>query len=232
MLSLVKRGDIPHNCKELQEYDDDAHRMKSFKESFYLTSESFNINCYLKKAQLRRDHSHRIADIERAKYVIRFEVQCKYDKTFREKEAIKRNLFGMEKCNYSIAKELLSNLKTIPTAVHYFEKVITTGDYYPLKTAIAMVEARYYRQPRRERIIATLKLVSKHKSIARARTYCTTEQTDDQEGLLIVGDFNLSLQNLVGIGINPVTIPRRWKIKHIPNLLTRYKEMVESGELR
>jgi hypothetical protein len=138
----------------------------------------------------------------------------------------------MEQCNYSVAKELLSDLKTIPTVVHYFEKVVTTGDYYPLKTAIAMVEAKHYRSQRRERIIATLRLIAKHKSIARARTYCTTEQTDDQEGLLTIGDFNLSLQDLVGIGINPVTIPRRWKIKHIPNLLTRYKEMVESGELQ
>ena len=40
-----------------------------------------------------------------------------------------------------------------------------------------------------------------------------------------IDDFNRSLRELSEIGINPVTIPREWGIKHIPNLMRVYKQI-------
>ena len=37
-------------------------------------------------------------------------------------------------------------------------------------------------------------------------------------------DFNRSLKDLDDMLINPVTIPRRWNIKYIPNLLRAYDD--------
>ena len=39
-------------------------------------------------------------------------------------------------------------------------------------------------------------------------------------------DFNRSLKDLDAILVNPVTIPRRWEIEHIPNPLQAYNANV------
>jgi len=220
VMLLLKRGDILPNCKEYTEYDFEvSHRKKSYEHSFYLVSDSFNINLYWKYEQLKEELPFRIADIERTKHLIRFEVQQKYNKIYHAKSKIK----GMN--NYDTTKHLLSNAETSFTAESYFEQVVKTGDYYTLKKAISLVEAIPFRRHRHNRVIETLKLVSKHKSIARAREQLRTSEN----ATLTVEQFNWSLQDLSEMGINPVTIPRRWKIKHIPNLLKEFKRLRALG---
>lgn len=46
-----------------------------------------------------------------------------------------------------------------------------------------------------------------------------------------VTDFNRSLKDLDRILVNPVTIPRRWNIGHIPNLLRAYDDSIYVEEL-
>ena len=44
-------------------------------------------------------------------------------------------------------------------------------------------------------------------------------------------EFKRSLNDLDKILVNPVTIPRRWGIRHIPNLLSAYYDSVYEEQL-
>jgi hypothetical protein len=44
---------------------------------------------------------------------------------------------------------------------------------------------------------------------------------------MAVAEFNRSLNELDDINVNPVTIPRDWKINHIPNILRYYDDMTD-----
>lgn len=43
--------------------------------------------------------------------------------------------------------------------------------------------------------------------------------------------FKRTLGDLASLGINPVTIPREWGIKHIPNLLYAYFDKVSEERI-
>ena len=43
--------------------------------------------------------------------------------------------------------------------------------------------------------------------------------------------FNKALKELDNILVNPVTIPRRWDVKHIPNLLRAYYDSIYEEQL-
>ena len=91
IMNLVKRSNIPPHYKEWMEYDKTSHRMKSKPESFYLCSKSVNINCYSKYLQLLNRSKENVDKgydpipqeiIDASHDIIRFEVQCKYFKTY------------------------------------------------------------------------------------------------------------------------------------------------------
>ena len=44
--------------------------------------------------------------------------------------------------------------------------------------------------------------------------------------------FKRTLGDLASLGINPVTIPREWGIKHIPNLLYAYFDKVSEEKFK
>ena len=91
IMNLIKRSDIPPHYKEWTEYDDTSHRKKSRPESFYLCSKSVNVNCYSKYLQLLNRSEENVEKgyapipqeiIDASRSIIRFEVQCKYHKTY------------------------------------------------------------------------------------------------------------------------------------------------------
>lgn len=91
VMALIRRGDIPPHYEEWTQYDERSHRMKSSPDSFYLTSQSVNINCYRKSVELQKrmekeskkaEPSITQATVDEAQDVIRFEVQCKYHKVY------------------------------------------------------------------------------------------------------------------------------------------------------
>ena len=71
-------------------------------------------------------------------------------------------------------------------------------------------------------MLYALETVKKHHGIAKAKSKLHGPDLDD---------FKKSLKDLDSLLINPVTIPRRWGIKHIPNLLRVYQEMNYDEEL-
>jgi hypothetical protein len=83
MMKLIKMGDIPAHYEERIKYDPISHRKKTSPISFYLVSASVVVNCYDKYAQLEKlknDEKHPCENIEAAKNLIRFEIQCKNQK--------------------------------------------------------------------------------------------------------------------------------------------------------
>ena len=58
-------------------------------------------------------------------------------------------------------------------------------------------------------------MVKDHGGIAKAKAQLNNLELDN---------FKRSLKDLDDILVNPVTIPRRWNIPHIPNLLRAYYE--------
>lgn len=98
IMKLIKRSNIPDGFNEWKEYDDISHRMKSKYNSFYLESQSVTINCYLKYDELvERLNDPRIGryssitqdTLDKARQVIRFEVQCKQRKIHKMLEKAK-----------------------------------------------------------------------------------------------------------------------------------------------
>ena len=97
-----------------------------------------------------------------------------------------------------------------------FYRILRKGDYFTLEIARNIVESYHFKRNKEERIIYALELVNKYRGIARAKAMLHGLDLDD---------FKRSLNDLDKMLVNPVTIPRRWNIKHVPNLLCAYDEM-------
>lgn len=212
IMSLIKRGDIPAHYKEFIEYDNVSHRSKSKSGSFYLISKSANINCYSKYIELRERSSKAGLSpvpqtvIDSARNIIRFEVQCKYRKTYTAALSAERN--GNHDTNKYEA--LLSCMSCDTEIEYYFKKIIKKGDWYSLREAINIVGFQNFNKQKERRLINVLQTVNQCRSLAKAKGLYQGAELDT---------FKKSLNDLSSLNINPVTIPKEWGIKHIPNLL-------------
>ena len=224
IMNLIKRSDIPPHYKEWTEYDDTSHRKKSRPESFYLCSNSANINYYSKYLQLQnrsQENEEKGFDpipqetIDASHDIIRFEVQCKYFKTYALNKKAENS--GNECSNKY--KSLLAPLTCIEIISSYYEKVIGKGDWYTLSEAVQIIQSKNFNIQREQRYIDTLKYVSQCRSIAKAKA--------SYQGNELLA-FKQTLKELADLNINPVTIPREWNIKYIPNFLKAYfNELME-----
>lgn len=226
IMELIRRGNIPPHYKEFMEYDETAHRMKSKPGSFYLMNSSANINCYSKLVSLQnrseKRESRGLSPIPQATFdsahgIIRFEVQCKYNKMYTLSKRAEAS--GNHDCNKY--ESLLSHEMCADVISQYFDKVIGKGDWHTLQDAIHIIKSQNYNKQRRERLIETLKFVNQCRSLAKAKT---VYQGSD------LADFKRTLKELSSLNINPVTIPKDWAIKHIPNLLYAYYDKVQQEE--
>lgn len=218
IIDLIKRSDIPSAFTEYTEYDEISHRKKPKSDSFYLMCQSVHINCYRKVAELqqRAEIGNRRmtscvsqATINEAQDIIRFEVQCKYLKVYSlSKEAKKAGYTAATEFEYLLGDRMCRNI-----IEYYFKKTIGYGDWYSLKDAIAKIQSHNFNRQKGNRLIEALNCVNQCRSLAKAKALY---QGND---LLA---FNRTLNDLSDLNINPVTIPRDWGIKQIPNLLCEY----------
>ena len=77
-----------------------------------------------------------------------------------------------------------------------------------------MILRRNFKLQKEHRLISTLEFVNSMRGIANAKSALKNADNSDE--------FNRSLRELNELGINPVTIPKDWGIKTIPNLLCTY----------
>ena len=209
MIKLIKRGNIPTHYSEWVDDDDD-----SAKSSFYLESKSVTINCYWKHKQLKENFND-CPDSETSKNLIRFEVQCKYLKTYLLSKDIKRK---QELSESDVIREMLSEDFCKEIIKKYFNKVIRRGDYFTLNEAIRQVQLQHFSKKKEARLIMELRRINQFRGIYKVRAAL---QGDELE------IFRRTLRDLSEINVNPVTIPREWNITRIPNLLDAYDRRVE-----
>lgn len=226
IINLLRRGDIPPSYQEWTEYDEKACRNKRKPESFYLYNSSTTINCYSKYMQLVNQSKENQEKgyspiptriLESAQDIIRFEVQCKYHKTFSLNQ--KADLLGNHDLNKY--KTLLGHDFYNEQIHSYWNKVIGKGDWYSMQEAIRIIEAKHFNSQKERHLIEALHLISLHRSIATAKSLLEKKELDT---------FKYTLNELSKLNINPVTIPKRWNIGHIPNLLYIYYRKARAAE--
>lgn len=227
IINLLKRGDIPSSYQEWTKYDEKARRNKSRPESFYLYNSSITINCYSKYMQLinrsKENQKRGFAPIspkilESAQDIIRFEVQCKYHKTFTLNQ--KAESLGDHETNKH--KTLLHHNFYNKEIHYYWNKVIGKGDWYSMQEATRIIHSKHFNSQHENRLIEALRFVSRHRSIATAKSLLNGYELEA---------FKRTLNELSSININPVTIPTRWNICHIPNLLYAYCDRAKTAQL-
>lgn len=218
IMNLIKRSDIPPHYKEWMIYDNKAHRMKSRPESFYLKSNSVNINYYSKYMQLLNISQEKVENgfnpieqeiLDASQNIYRFEVQYKYYKIYSlSQEAAKAG-----DLSYNKYKSLLNPVKCIEIVSDYYKKTIGKGDWYALSDAMQIVKSKNFNSQKEQRLITALKYISDCRSLSKAKSSYPQKQ---------LRAFKQTLDELSNLNINPVTIPREWNIRHIPNLLKTY----------
>lgn len=194
-IKLFQRGDKPSNFNEL--YCPISKTSKQIDGSLYLFNKSVTINFYDKENEVL---SKKI-DANPCKNILRLEVQCKKSKT--NYISIK-NEFGNR-----FAKNFFDEQLSLNHIRYYYDKIIGSGDYYTLGEAIRIVEESKYTRKTKDKLIEVLKAVSKHRSIWKARENSTYNPNC----------FNRYLKQIRGLGVNPVTIPERWGIDKLENLI-------------
>ena len=226
VMKLIKRGDIPSHYKEWTEYDDTARRWKSKPSSFYLMNNSANINCYNKYMELQERSQDRESKglspipqitLDMAQGIIRFEIQCKYLKTYVLN--CKADKAGDHERNKY--KCMLSHASCLNTVKYYYKKSIGKGDWYTLQDAVHIIHSKHFNRQKEKRLIAALAQVNQCRSLYKAKS---AYEGDDLKA------FKKTLSDLSSLGINPVTIPKDWGIKHIPNLLYTYLDKLGMEE--
>lgn len=240
MMSLIKQGNVPRHYKERKEdYDVKQHRKVTDQYSFYLENKSCVINYYWKYPKQNEKHPNFLFR-ESSRNVIRLEVQCKYLKLYALSKNISQEsrfcMSGEDMSLEELYERVVNDVKdpSIPMDVilsgkvcdniirKHFHKVLRKGDYFTFDGARSIVESYNFRQEKEDRILDTLELVNESHGIANAKAKLNR---------LDLNDFNRSLKDLDEMLVNPVTIPRRWNIKHISNLLRAYDDAVYEEEL-
>jgi hypothetical protein len=99
----------------------------------------------------------------------------------------------------------------------YFDKVVRRGDYYTLEIAKTMIRSKGYQKRKEDWLIGVLERINRCRGISKAKDELQNDEYDE---------FKRGMRVLEAISINPVTIPREWGIKHIPNLFNAYFDML------
>ena len=110
-------------------------------------------------------------------------------------------------------ESLLDDLSCNNAVSYYFHKIIGKGDWYTLNEAIRIIQSRKFNKQKENRLISALHIVNHYHSVAKAK------EAFEGDGL---ENFRNNLKDLSCMGINPVTIPKGWGMKRIPNILYAY----------
>lgn len=235
-MKLIKRGNIPRYYEERKEcYDSKQRRMVSDKNSFYLESKSSVIKFYWKYAKQGKKHPN-YSKRESSRNVIRLEVECKYlklyalvknrnleSKYYESDEGLSIDEMYMGVYHPVIPIDVVLSANTYePIICKSIYEILRKGDYFTLDIAKDIVKSYQYRDTKEDRMIEVLESVNESHGIAKARSKLQKKE---------LHRFNKALWELDKILVNPVTIPRRWNTRHIPNLLRAYYDSIYEEQL-
>lgn len=126
--------------------------------------------------------------------------------------------------NLLVMKHLFSEKKTKAVIREYFEQTIMRGNYYPLVSAVEVVQNSDFNEQKKADMVATLKYISDNGDVHKTRQYLVKNQVYGLE-------FNDSLTNLASIRVNPITLPDELKIEMIPGILETCESLVYDAYL-
>lgn len=205
VMRLVRMGDIPYS------YTQYSSPRCTCSKSMWLYNKSVNINFYCKGEELKSKYPD-VAGIDLASDVVRLEVQLKYRKMsvmFRDSrlwEDLKDLVFS-EDWNVNIVSR-------------YWWRVVGHGDWYSLREAERRISRHGFRIDKEKRMVECLKLVAECGGLAE-----TKKRLSDKEWATL----SYPITELRKIGINPVCIPKSWRMTWIPNVLEAWLEQEKSG---
>lgn len=227
IMDLFQRSNIPkHFYRPLKSYKvfnketasiASPHADEPDRNTFVLISDSININCYYKYHQLQ-EHFIDCPNIRDSTDVIRFEVQCLYPKAYYLSKALK------SKDGFTdLFSAMLSDDTSASIINNYFDKIIRRGDYYSMDEAIKKIQSHHFTMKKEARLINVLKNIERCGGIRNVKASLGEPELKE--------DFRRSLRELAAIRMNPVAIPEKYKIAHIPNLLDAYyKKLAEERD--
>lgn len=169
--------------------------------SLYLSNDSVTINFYDKENERLWNGFNK----DGAKNLLRLEIQCKPSKT----NTLKSKYDFESKHLWQYLNSDISHQQI----QYYYGKVIGEGDYYTLTEAIKRVNKSAYTSATKDKLINVLREINAHRSVWKAR----------EESKYNSGCFNRYLKQIRALGVNPVTIPSRWKINSLINIISMLK---------
>lgn len=217
-LKLMDKGDKPRN------YID---RYGPNKGSCRWDCKSVNINIY-DKAKHLRDKGYSPAVIEKAQNILRVEIQCKSPKIGGIK---KKNDLDSRALQYFFNSDFAEEV-----VLRYCQRLYKTGDYYSRTAAVKRMTGLGITSRKQKALLSIIKAVAETRSISEARARLSTQgatikNTKTQEVMtLSTGSFSRNCTELAALNINPVTIPREWKIDYLPGLYGILERFFSSEE--
>jgi len=213
-------------CIELAKKGRDPYRYKDFinlQGSSYRQSKTVILNFYDKLDEVRKKIEPASPNgylLNEAENILRIEVQCLGNKKLKHiKDKFKlptyANIYDYLKSD--IAKEII---------FYYYKKVIGTGDYYSMNEAIKKIQDTQWSNRKKENVIKWLQLIAQARSVSRAREQFIAGTAIKNTQTLVKGTYNTFINYIKSceeIDLNPVTIPKDWKIKYIPNPIKSQK---------
>lgn len=192
-----------HRCnykKEALKYIDGVNISDG---SFYIASKTSTINFYDKEDELLKKKNYSEEDWEESKNVLRLEVECE-----RSKVNATKKKFNLSSTYFN---EFLNPQISYDTITYVYKKYIGCGDFYSLDKCKKLIDNTFTAR-NKERLKLLVQNIAKHKGITN---YLVT--LNDYEKKQAKKDvITLNKKN-----INPVTIPRDYKINTLPSLKSK-----------
>ncbi len=206
-IQLAKKGRDPYRYEEKRNWAGSSYRQ----------CKSTRLNYYDKADQVSKSYGHmpkvQLQLLQEAEGVLRIEIQCReYSKLQNLKK--KHRLPDMKISSFldpKVASQVIQG---------YYEKVIGYGDYYSLSEAWKLIESTSWRRNKKNNIYNWLRLIAQARSISKAREQFVQGTRLKNTGITVQGSQN-TFRNYVracqSINLNPVTIPRKWKVSSMQN---------------
>lgn len=197
-MRLMKKGAYPYNAERKEEYSKSGKRKVPTKDSFTVGSNSFEFSIYDKYRQLCKEtDKYAEGEIREAEGMIRIELRVKRPK-------IK---YDGKKGRYNNTLEFLSHAGDIAedNIPRYIKKAYGSGKFVKLKEAKQMIENSKYKKKTKEKMTEILDKVSKSNLQEVKQSYGKS--------------FSKHMKRFNDLGISPVTIEKRSRIKEFPGPL-------------
>ncbi|WP_055667909.1 hypothetical protein [Desnuesiella massiliensis] len=202
VMRIFKRAAQINKLEEYKSYDKTQKKLVSPKDSIYLWNKSVRINVYLKYNEMTKKNIKN-RDINKAKGIIRFEIQCKQSKLYSLKKTF--SIKNMRPSNF-FREDIYCYIFQF-----YFKKIFGKGDFYKYNDAKKIIcSSKKIKENSKVLMLKFLKIVSIKRNINKA--------IDEIKGLgYKINEIEKVIKSFDSIGLNLVTVPRESKFEDLKN---------------